>query len=104
MDVLDLLRPRWRRSDPEVRMAAVREMGARDQARLETIARSDPDPRVRRVAIRKLEDPERLDGLIQAETADELRAFAAERAREIRVAVASSSRASPTSGASRRWR
>ncbi|TMB54931.1 MAG: hypothetical protein E6J56_09925, partial [Deltaproteobacteria bacterium] len=90
MDILDRLRPRWRRSDPEVRAAAVREMGVRDQARLETIARSDPDARVRRIAIKKLEDPERLDGLAQGETNEDLRAFATERAREIRAAVASS--------------
>ncbi len=90
MDILDRLRPRWRRSDPEVRAAAVREMGARDQARLETIARSDPDARVRRIAIKKLEDPERLDGLAQGETDEDLSAFATERARELRAAVASS--------------
>src|SRR6184192_2603434 len=84
MDILDRLRPRWRRSDPEVRAAAVREMGSRDQARLETIARSDPNARVRRIAIKKLEDPERLDGLAQGETDEDLRAFATERAREIR--------------------
>src|SRR5436309_11117709 len=90
MDILDRLRPRWRRSDPEVRAAAVRDMGARDQTRLETIARSDPDARVRRIAIKKLEDPERLDGLAQGETDEDLRAFATERAREIRAAVASS--------------
>jgi len=65
-------------------------MGARDQARLETIARSDPDGRVRRIAIKKLEDAERLDGLARDETDEDLRAFAAERAREIRTAVASS--------------
>src|SRR5438105_3521830 len=90
MDLLDRLRPRWRRSDPEVRAAAVREMGVRDQARLETLARSDPDARVRRIAIKKLDDPERLDGLAQGETDEDLRAFATERARQIRVAVASS--------------
>jgi len=90
MEILDYLRPRWRRSDPEVRVAAVREMGSRDQARLETIARSDPNARVRRIAIKKLEDPEQLDGLVQGETDEDLRAFATERAREIRVAVASS--------------
>src|SRR5213594_2518686 len=90
MDILDRLRPRWRRSDPEVRAAAVREMGVRDQARLETIARSDPNARVRRIAIKKLEDPERLDGLAQGETDEDLRAFATERARELRAAVASS--------------
>ena len=93
MDILDYLRPRWRRSDPEVRAAAVREMGAHDQARLETIARSDPNARIRRIAIKKLEDPESLDKLAQGEMDEDLRAFATERAREIRASVASSDRA-----------
>src|SRR5437870_5787014 len=66
MDILDRLRPRWRRSDPEVRAAAVRETGARDQARRETIARREPDarvrrnaadPMVRRSALARIEDP-----------------------------------------------
>ena len=90
MDILDRLRPRWRRSDPEVRAAAVREMDARDQARLETLARTDPDARVRRIAIEKLEEPERLDELARGDTDEDLRACAAERARQIRVTVASS--------------
>src|SRR5438876_1121341 len=85
MDILDYLRPRWRRSDPEVRAAAVREMGADDQARLETIARNDPNARVRRIAIKKLQDPEQLEALAQGETDEDLRAFAFERAREIRT-------------------
>src|SRR5437667_315524 len=89
MDILDRLRPRWRRSDPEVRAAAVREMGFRDQARLETLARTDPDARVRRIAIKKLEDPERLDEVARGETDEDLRAFASERARQVRVAAAS---------------
>src|SRR5438046_1590487 len=92
MEILDYLRPRWRRSDPEVRAAAVREMGAADQARLEAIARSDPNARVRRIAIKKLEDPERLEELAHGDPDDDLRVFATERAREIRTAVASSDR------------
>jgi Domain of Unknown Function (DUF349) len=90
MDILDRLKPRWRRSDSETRAAAVREMGARDQARLETIARSDPDPKVRRIAIKKLEDAGRLDEVAQSEIDEDLRGFAADRAREIRTVVASS--------------
>jgi hypothetical protein len=89
MDILERLRPRWRRSDPDVRAAAVREMGADDQTRLATIAREDPDARVRRIAIKKLEDADGLDALAQSDADADLRAFAAERAREVRAAVAS---------------
>jgi uncharacterized protein DUF349 len=90
MEILDYLRPRWRRSDPEVRAMAVREMGADDQARLEAIARNDPDARVRRIAIKKLDNAGALDGLATSETEADLRAFATERAREVRRALASS--------------
>src|SRR5437868_15021222 len=90
MDVLDYIRPRWRRSDPDVRAAAVREMGAAEQRRLEAIARSDPNARVRRIAIKKLDDAEALDALAARETDEDLRAFATERAREVRTALASS--------------
>src|SRR5690242_20284675 len=65
-------------------------MGADDRARLVAIAQSDPDARVRRVAIRKLDDADELDALVRDETDEDLRALAAERAREVRTAVASS--------------
>ena len=45
-----------------------------------------------RIALKKLEDPERLDELARGETDEDLRAFATDRARQIRVAVASSDR------------
>src|SRR4029453_8897349 len=68
MDLLARLRPRWRHPDPAVRLAAVRDMGPRDQERLGTIASGDPDLRVRRAAIERLEDPGILDRLAGSET------------------------------------
>jgi hypothetical protein len=65
-------------------------MGAGDQARLETIARSDPDARVRRLALKTLEDPALLEEVARSENDQDLRAFAAERARGIWTAMASS--------------
>jgi Domain of Unknown Function (DUF349) len=65
-------------------------MGAGDQARLETIARSDPDARVRRIALKKLEDPVVLDELAQGESDQDSRALATERAREIWTTIARS--------------
>src|SRR6185369_11126716 len=76
VDLLDRLRPRWRRSDPEERVAAVREMGADDQSRLIALAQSDPDARVRRVAIKKLDDADALDGVARDEADEDLRALA----------------------------
>jgi hypothetical protein len=112
MSFLERLQPRWRRSDPEVRAAAVREMGARDQARLETLARSDPDAKVRRIAIKKLEDPERLDAA-RGQTDEDLRPGTSGRGRSGRRSPAPTGRspnarrrshASPTSKVSRRSR
>ncbi len=92
MDLIERLRPRWRHSDPTVRAAAVREMGPEDAERLAAIARSDPDAGVRRIAIRKLDTAELLESLAASETDGALRDLAAERVREIRVAIASSGR------------
>ena len=91
MDLLERLRPRWRHPDPEVRADAAREMGAEHQDRFQTLAR-DPDARVRRIALKKLDDAALLDALGRDETDPALRELAAERARELRVAAACSTR------------
>ena len=56
MALLDRLLPAWRHRDPEVRAAAVRDLG--DEARdvLATVARGDADARVRRIAVKKIDD------------------------------------------------
>jgi hypothetical protein len=92
MDLIERLRPRWRHPDPDVRAAAVRELGEQEQERLATIARSDPDARVRRAAIKRLDDPVVLEGLVHGEAEPAVRDLAVERVRETRVAIASSSR------------
>ncbi|MGH7893829.1 MAG: DUF349 domain-containing protein [Candidatus Binatia bacterium] len=92
MDLIDRLRPRWRHPDPEVRASAVREMGEADHERLGTIATTDPDARVRRIAIKKLADPDILERLAVSEGDPGLRELATERARELLVAIAGSSR------------
>ena len=48
MDLLQRLRPKWRSPDPEVRAAAVRELGAEDQDVLGTVARRWSDSVIRR--------------------------------------------------------
>lgn len=88
MALLDYFRPRWRHPDPDVRAAAVRDMGPRDAERLAALAERDPDGRVRRVAIRKLEDADVLERLASADAEAALRTLAAERAREVLVAAA----------------
>ena len=95
MELIERLRPRWRHPDPDVRAAAVREMGAEEQDRLATIARSDPDARVRRAAIKRLDDPVVLEGIVHGEAEPSVRDFAVERVRETQIAIASSSRPLP---------
>lgn len=85
MALLDRLLPAWRQRDPEVRAAAVREMGRDDQAVLATVARGDTDARVRRIAIKKLDDAALLLEIGDSDADTELRALATTRAQELLV-------------------
>jgi hypothetical protein len=59
MTLLDRFRSRspWQSPDPQVRAAAVRQLGADQSDVLVTLAREDADPRVRRAAVQRLDDP-----------------------------------------------
>ncbi|MGE5361881.1 MAG: DUF349 domain-containing protein [Bacteroidales bacterium] len=57
--------PKWKQSDPAVRLSAIDEIALEDQATLASIAREDADPRVRRAAVRKLYDPAVLEEVTQ---------------------------------------
>jgi uncharacterized protein DUF349 len=59
MALLDRFRahPAWQSPDPQVRAAAVRQLGADQAELLASIARTDEDPRVRRAAVQRLDDP-----------------------------------------------
>ncbi|PYQ07505.1 MAG: hypothetical protein DMF82_03755 [Acidobacteria bacterium] len=59
MTLLDRFRarPPWQSPDPQVRAAAVRQLGADQSEVVATIARDDEDPRVRRAAVQRLDDP-----------------------------------------------
>jgi hypothetical protein len=91
MSLLDRLRPQWRHSDPEVRVAAVRELGEEDQELLTSLAHEDPDPRVRRQAIKKIQDPLHLRDIADQESIESLKELAEARAAEISVGRACSS-------------
>lgn len=66
MTLLDRLRrrPRWQHPEPDVRLEAIRELGAAEQEQLLEIARNDPDARVRRAAVRRLSAPTALAGAV----------------------------------------
>ena len=57
MGILDKLKPqpRWKHSDPAVRLLAIPELG--DPIELATLAEHDPDVKVRRAAVEKVDDP-----------------------------------------------
>jgi hypothetical protein len=88
MSLLDLFRPEWKNADPVVRADAVRELGASAVETLTEIARTDADSKVRSLALRKLEDPDLLLELAEAQEEEKLRELAFERAASLLVEVA----------------
>src|SRR6185436_8473040 len=83
MALLDHLLPAWRHSDPEVRAAAVRELGEDSLDVLTSIARSDTDARVRRVALKKLVDADVLLEIGRTDVDADLRQLATARAEDL---------------------
>src|SRR4051812_20305352 len=83
--------PRHKSTDPDVRLAAVQELGTdpEDAAVLATLAREDTDPRVRRAAAARVENVGVLAAIAMSDPDDALRAETAERL----IAAASGDRA-----------
>jgi hypothetical protein len=89
MGFLDLFRPKWKHSDPAVRIEAVKEFTAEDDAGLlAQVVRQDSDARVRRTALKKIADPGLLDELAQRDPDESLRKDAADKAVELLVSAA----------------
>lgn len=93
MGIADFFRPKYRHSDVRVRAEAVRALTSDDAAILEQIARTDRDIGVRRIAIEKIETPDVLADLGNAETERSLRQLIAERAAELWLSRACSKNA-----------
>ncbi len=84
MTILDRLLPAWRNSDPEVRVAAIRDLDAgEDKEVLVNLARTDPDTRVRREAVKRLDDAATLVAVAEAERDAPLEALARARAADL---------------------
>lgn len=90
MGLLDVFRPRWKHSNPEVRLEAVKTLD--DDEALAQAASRDEDERIRRLAIRQLIDPWRLKNVASVQADDKLRLLALGRARELFVEIALSGR------------
>jgi hypothetical protein len=58
MAISDWIKPKWKHSDPEVRLAAVKRMGPEpeNEERLRALARTDADSRVRVAAVARIAD------------------------------------------------
>ena len=56
MAITDFMKPKWKHSNPEIRLKSVQEMGADDRDLLQEIAITDSDPKVRIEAIGKIAD------------------------------------------------
>ena len=90
MGLLDVFRPRWKHSNPEIRLEAIRTLD--DDEALAQSASRDGDERIRRLAIKQLIDPWRLQNVAGVQTDDKLRLMALGRARELFVEIALSSK------------
>ncbi len=77
MSLFDQLRPKWKHSDPAVRLEAVR--GLEDQTALESIAACDPDEKVRVAAIHALTNQTAIGRIALSAESATVREFAVER-------------------------
>ena len=77
MSLLDFFCPKWKHSDKEVRLCAVKVLA--DPKKIAKVAKNDPDDEVRKVAIGKLEDQNSLAEIAKSNMSYVLRCMAAER-------------------------
>lgn len=88
MGFLDLFRPKWKHSDPNVRLEAIKDLSSEDDLpRLMQVARHDRDVRVRRIAVKKIDDPDLLIEVAQAEPDEDLRRDAVDKAAELMLSA-----------------
>src|SRR6185295_20403670 len=78
MGILEKLRPtpRWKHSDPSVRVAAVYELGGDEGEALHALAREDAEPRVRRAAVTRIDDVAILGEIAKTDPDEDVRAEA----------------------------
>ncbi|HEX4459212.1 MAG TPA: DUF349 domain-containing protein, partial [Polyangia bacterium] len=88
MGLVDLFRPKWKHSNPDVRAEAVRQLGDDQAALLATIVQHDGDAHVRRVALKRIDDADVLVGVAKRDPDEALRKAAAEKAEELLLAQA----------------
>ena len=88
MGLLDLFRPKWKHSQFDVRLDAVRQLGEDEVATLTEVARRDPEAKIREVAYKRIGDPQLLVDLARDEVDNALRELAGKRASELSLKAA----------------
>lgn len=88
MGFLDLFRPRWKHSDPAIRIEAVKSLTPEDLVELGHVVKRDKDARVRRLALKKISDPALLEEVAEHDPDESLRRDAADKRSELLLASA----------------
>jgi len=76
MQIKDFIVPRWKHSNPQVRIQSIRSMGSKTSDILKQIVENDPEPKVRIEAIHHLEDTNLLKHVIQTDSDPQTRKVA----------------------------
>lgn len=88
MGFFDLFRPRWKHSDPAIRIDAVKSLTPEDVIELGQVVRRDKDARVRRLALKKISDPALLEEVAEHDPDESLRRDAADKRSELLLSTA----------------
>lgn len=88
MGFFDLFRPRWKHSDPAIRIDAVKSLTPEDVIELGQVVRRDKDARVRRLALKKISDPALLEEVAEHDEDEALRRDAADKRSELLLSTA----------------
>lgn len=73
MALFDLFKPKWKNSNPKIRISAIREMDERDLDRLKAIALEDPDQDVRMAVLERIDSIEMLEEIYAETRMEEIR-------------------------------
>lgn len=82
MSLLDLMRPLWKHSNPQKRIAAIAQLGSENQSIFSALACKDSDPEVRKAALRRVHDSQTLSKVMQNDERADIRQLAQNRFEE----------------------
>ncbi|MDR1759037.1 MAG: DUF349 domain-containing protein [Fibrobacter sp.] len=97
MSLLDMIRPKWQNSNPDLRVRAILDLSAEHQDIFEKAATSDSDPAVRSAAVQKLTSIDILRKIFLSESDPDIRRLAESRLHEEIVSLLKAHRIPATS-------